>query len=209
MTSETIKQAVDRLAQLPGIGPRHAARLVYFLLKTTKKDVDSLADGIRALKIKVNTCPVCFSSFEPSEVDQKTCSICANQKRQKTSICIVEKEADREPIEHTGLFKGVYHVVGEHVDTLGKTPAQSVKRLLERITYIKNQLPEKKQSDMEIILAMNATTEGDAIVAYLEKLIKPLGVPIARLGRGLSSGSELEYADQETLTAALENRKPR
>ncbi len=209
MISKSIQNAIERLAKLPGIGPRHAARIAFYLLKESKKEVENFADHLKALKERVRTCPVCFLSFEPVRQDQKACDICTNLKRSKTAICVVEKETDVEAIEKTGLFKGVYHVVGENVDTLDKTTSASVKRLLDRIAYIKKQLTAKKQPEMEVILATNATTEGEALSSYLKKLIKPLGVNISRLGRGLSSGTELEYADQHTLASAFENRKPR
>ncbi|MBI1755070.1 recombination protein RecR [Candidatus Azambacteria bacterium] len=207
MFSKAIQNAIDRLAKLPGIGPRHATRLVFHMLKMAGKDVDGLAGSITMLKEKIKTCPVCFAIFEILSDEQKTCLICADPKRIKTSMCVIEKEADIEPIEKLGIFKGVYHVVGEHTDTLDKTVSPAVERLLERVAYIKKQLPQEKQKEMEIILATNATTEGDALASYLEKLLKPLGVTIAHLGRGLASGSELEYADEQTLAYALKNRK--
>lgn len=221
MLPRAIQNAIDRLAKLPGIGPRHATRLVFHMLKMAEKDVDALAKSVQTLKEKINTCPVCFASFEIVSDERKTCLICADSKRIKTSMCVIEKEADIEPIEKLGIFKGVYHVVGEHTDTLDKTVPIAVQRLLERVAYIKKQLPSyddrsalsvrgmpsEKQKEMEIILATNATTEGDALASYLEKLLKPLGVAIAHLGRGLASGSELEYADEQTLAHALKNRK--
>ncbi|MEK7493992.1 MAG: toprim domain-containing protein, partial [Patescibacteria group bacterium] len=133
--------------------------------------------------------------------------ICADTKRIKTAICVVERESDIDPIERTGAFKGTYHVVGESVDVLEKATPPSINQLLDRIAYIKKQLPQEKQKNMEVVLAMNATVEGDALALYLIKLITPLGVAVHRLGRGLASGAELEYADQQTLINALENRK--
>lgn len=207
MTPKAIQNVIDRLAKLPGIGPRHAARIVYFLLKTGHTELGEFSDSLKALKEKIKTCPVCFASFESTNGEQKTCLICADSKRTKTLLCVIEKESDIEPIEKTGLFKGVYHVVGEDIDTLDKTPSPAAAHLKERVLYIRKQLPLKRQDGMEVILATNATTEGDALAAYLEKMIKPLGVKISRLGRGLASGAELEYADQQTLAHAIENRK--
>jgi len=167
MLSKTVQNVIDRLAKLPGIGPRHASRIVFYLLKTEKKDVNGLAEDLKALKERVCTCPVCFSSYEETN-SGNTCAICADTKRKKTLLCVIEKESDIEPIEKTGFFKGVYHVVGEDVDTLEKTPPPAVARLKERILYIRKQLPLKRQEEMEVILATNATTEGDALAAYLE-----------------------------------------
>jgi len=172
-----------------------------------KNDVAALTDALTELKEKIRSCPVCFSSFEANTQDQKTCLYCANQKRLKTLICVVAKETDRDQIENTGAFPGVYHVVEESADASDASTTPSVKRLLERISYIQKQLPKTKQAEMEIVLATDATTEGEALASYLEKIIKPLGVRVARLGRGLASGLELEYADKHTISAALKNRK--
>ena len=207
MISKTIKNASDKFASLPGIGPRQAARIVSHLLKSPADDATALAESIRELKKKIRACPICFSSYEPTQSDQKTCAFCADKKRAKQIICVVGKETDIEPIEKTGLFKGVYHIVAEEKNYLDKSVAPSVKRLLERIAFIKKQLPQNKTNEMEIILALDATVEGDALGSYLEKLVKPIHVKISRLGRGLATGGELEYADRQTLSSALENRK--
>lgn len=206
MVPKTIQNAIDWLTKLPGIGPRHASRLVFHMLAMPEKEIHGLADAIRKLTEKIESCPVCFSSFEIQSPGQKTCTYCADTKRSKTLICVVAKETDRDQIEKTGAFKGVYHVVGENADTLDAAVPPSIARLLERVAYIKKQLPPAKQGEMEVILATDATTEGEALAAYLENKIRPLGVRAAQLGRGLASGLELEYADQHTLAAALKNR---
>lgn len=175
----------------------------------------ALLESISDLKKKIRTCPICFSSYEPASTGQKTCAFCADKKRLKQIICIVGKETDIEPIEKTGLFKGVYHIIPEKKNYLDKSISLPAKRLLERIAFIKKQLlacagrPEGKEREMEIILALDATVEGDTLGSYLEKLIKPLNVKISRLGRGLATGGELEYADKHTLMNALENRRQR
>ncbi len=207
MLPKTIQTAIDALARLPGIGPRQATRIVYYLVNGSKKDSTELAHAITAINDTIKTCPLCFASYEVTRDEQKTCLICANPARKKTSLCIVEREMDIETIEKTKIFKGIYHVVGEQVDTLAKTPHPSVKRLLERIAFIRKQLLLSKQKEMEVIIATNATVEGDVLAAYLEKHIVPLEVAVTRLARGLASGAELEYADTQTLTHAIENRK--
>ena len=209
MISKTIQTAIDSLARLPGIGPRQAARIVFSLINGSKKEGEELARAIAALGENIRTCPVCFASYEMTRDGQKTCLICANPARQKTALCVVEREMDIETIEKTKLFKGVYHVVGEQIDTLAKTIPPTVKRLLLRIAFIYKQLPLSKQKEMEVILATNATVEGDVLASYLEKHIAPLGAAVPRLARDLASGAELEYADTQTLLAAFENRKPR
>lgn len=207
MLPKTIQNTIDQFASLPGIGPRHAARIVLYILKSPPDEALELSKSILELNKKIKSCSVCFLSYEPDTSEQKICLICGDKKRLRSSICVVNKETDVEPIEKIGLFKGVYHIVEEQKDCSDKTIHPSIKRLMERILFIKKQLPENKQKDMEIILAMSATVEGDALMAHLEKLIKPLGVKITRLGRGLATGGELEYADQQTLASALENRK--
>lgn len=207
MISKTIKHATDQFASLPGIGPRHAARIVSHILKSSPNEALELAESILELNKKIKSCPVCFLSYESNDTTRKICLFCDDKKRTRSIICVIGKETDVEPIEKTGLFKGVYHAVGEQKDYLNKIIHPSIKQLLERIAFIKKQLPEKKQKDMEIILAMDATVEGDALATHLEKLIKPLGVKITRLGRGLATGGELEYADQQTIASALENRR--
>lgn len=209
MISKTIQSVIDAFSKFSGIGPRQAQRLAFELLKLDKKELGMLADAISALGEKIKLCPICFQSYEASQGGQKTCQLCANQKRNRMMICVVEKETDIDPIEKTGAFKGVYHVIGENIDVFEKTPPKTIQRLLDRIAFIKKQLPKTKQESMEIILAMNATVESDALALYLEKLIKPLGVIITKLGRGLASGSELEFVDHETIENALLNRKSR
>ncbi len=207
MLPQTIQNAIDVLSELPGIGPRQATRIAFYLVGIKKEDCAKLALCIMALAEKIKICPVCFASYEALNEIRKTCAICANPARQKTSLCVVERETDIETIEKAGIFKGVYHVLGEHIDTINKTVPATIKHLLERIAFIQKQLPSRTQKDMEIILATNATVEGDALAAYLEKHITPAGPAVTRLGRGLASGSELEYADTQTLLAAFENRK--
>ena len=206
MTPKTIQAVIDHFTRLPGIGPRQATRIAFFLLKLSPSEVTSLSRSLIALKEKIKICPVCFAGFEVTG-DEKTCTICANQKRIKTSICVVERESDIEPIEKTGIFKGTYHVVGESVDILERATPATITHLLNRITYIQKQLPPERQKTIEVILALNATVEGDAFALYIERLLRPLSVTITRLGKGLASGAEHEYADQQTLIHALENRK--
>src|SRR3989344_5089003 len=206
MTPKATQNVINQLADLPGIGPRQAARIAFHLLKLSANAVEQLARDITVMKEKIKICPVCLAGFE-EESNAKTCSICADAKRIKTTMCVVERESDIDPIERTGVYKGTYHVIGENVDILEKTTPPSIKQLLDRITYIKKQLPSEKQKNMEIVLAVNATVEGDALALYLAKLIAPLAVAVHRLGRGLASGAELEYADQQTLINALKNRK--
>lgn len=206
MTSKAIRAVIDQFTSLPGIGPRQAARIAFFLLKLPPSEISAFSRALITLKEKIKICPVCFAGFEQAD-DEKACPICTNAKRIKTSICVVERESDIDPIEKTGSFKGTYHVVGESIDILEHSVPRTVAHLLNRVAYIQKQLPEEKQKGVEVILALNATVEGDALALYIEKLLRPLHITITRLGRGLASGAELEYADQQTLVNALENRK--
>lgn len=207
MNSKTIQDLIDTLSGLPGIGPRHATRIAFHLINAKKTDNAKLASLITSLAEKIKICPVCLASYETQRDGQKTCGLCANPKRLKTSLCVVERETDIDTIEKAGIFKGVYQVLGEESNILDKVMPAPVAHLLERIAFIQKQLPGQKKKEMEIILATNATVQGDVLAGYLEKNISPLGVTITRLGRGLASGSELEYADTQTLQAAFENRK--
>lgn len=206
MIPKAIQTAIERLSRLPGIGPRQATRIAFFLLKSSRADVESLARALTAIKERITICPICFAGFEPLE-GEKTCAICANPKRIKTSICVVERESDIEPIERTGIYKGTYHVAGESIDILAHAVPHSITHLRDRIAYIKKQLPPERQKSIEVIVALNATVEGDAFALYIEKILRPLDITITRLGKGLATGAELEYADQQTLINALENRR--
>lgn len=206
MTPKAIQTVIDHFSRLPGIGPRQATRIAFFLLKASRADNESFARSLIALQEKIKICPICFAGFEMIS-DEKTCTICANPKRIKTAICVVERESDIEPIERTGLFKGTYQVAGESMDILEQAVPRSIAHLRERIMYIQKQLPPERQKGIEVILALNATVEGDAFALYIEKILRPLGITVTRLGKGLATGAELEYADQQTLIHALENRK--
>ncbi|MEK7520413.1 MAG: recombination mediator RecR [Patescibacteria group bacterium] len=203
-----IHDLIETIARFPGIGPRQAQRIVFYLIRMPAPERQHLIASVAALGKRVRTCPLCARSFEPASAPQKTCSICADPKRIKTTICVVEQETDIDPIEKTGAFRGIYHVIGHDSDLLAKTTPQAIRKLLERIAFIVRQIPPKKREIMEVILATNATVEGDALSLYLEKLMRPLSVRITRLGRGLASGAELEYADQQTIKDAVANRKP-
>jgi len=199
MFSRSIQNLIDSLAKLPSIGPRQAARIVFYILK--KPEVaEKIAQDLLNMKKNVRLCKECFLSYE--DKNDELCHICQNTSRKKNIICVLEKELEIDNIEKTGIFQGVYHIVGENLDILKKeeTP-KSIKRLLERIEALK-----KDGVEAEIIIATNPTTEGDAMMMYLERKLKPLDVKITKLGRGLATGGELEYADSETITSAFSNR---
>jgi len=201
MYSKPIKNLIDDFAKLPSIGPRQATRIVFSLLKKQDDLVRKFAQDLIELKKNIKLCQECFLSYE-NEEGKTTCHICSNPKRDKNTICVIQKEIEVENIEKTGMFNGVYHLVGEDVNVLEKGSIPfSVKKLLERIKNSKD-----GSENIEIILATNPTTEGDSVMMYLKELLKPLDVKVSSLGRGLASGGELEYADQNTLSHAFKNR---
>jgi recombination protein RecR len=207
--SPVIQKLINLFSKFPTVGPRTSARFVFFLLRSKQEDVDELMGAVSNLKKKVKTCPFCFNLFEPSS-EIKFCKICSNSLRNKSLLCLIEKETDLLAIENTKKYKGLYFVLGGTISSLRKTrktPSSNSgilreKELIERV----KKHPEIK----EIIIATNTTNEGIATALYLERLLKPIvnqTVKITRLARGMPTGGELEYADEETLYSALEGRK--
>lgn len=199
MLPPSLKTLIDHLSKLPGLGQRSATRLAFYLLSRPTEELTSLAQAIKDLPQKIKHCPRCFNLT----TDSSLCAICANKSRQQNLICVVEDIMDIIPIERTRQFGGVYHVLGGLISPVeGLTPDKL--RVKELVTRIKQMLAQKIQP--EIILALNPTTEGDTTGLYLEKLLKPSGARITKLNRGLSTGSDLEYADETTLINALKFR---
>jgi recombination protein RecR len=198
MYPPSIQKLIDLFSKFPTVGPRTAARFVFYLIKRPKEEIEELINSISNLKKSVKTCAFCFNPFES---EGTLCEICSDPSRDKTLLCIIEKETDLIPIEKTKKYKGIYFILGGTVSALKKTEVEKlrIKNLEEKL---KNH-PEIK----EIIIAINPTTEGEATALYLERLLKPLNKKITRLGRGLPVGGELEYTDEETLKAAFEGRR--
>ena len=194
-TADSVNRLMQELAKLPGIGPKSAQRLTYYLLRTQKEQVTALAEAIISLKNSTRLCSACFNI-----ADSELCPICRNDKRDKTSICVVEQPQDILALEHSGIYKGLYHVLHGAISPTDGIGINDIKiaDLLERL----------KGSDIyEVILATNPTLEGEQTAMYLNKLIMPIGIKVTRLARGLPFGTELEYADDVTLTRALEGRQ--
>lgn len=190
-----ITRLVDELKRLPGVGPRTAHRLAFHLLRQPAADIERLAQAIIAAKQNLRTCSICHNITE-----QDPCGFCASSTRNPKQICVVEWAQDILNIERTRSYQGRYHVLGGVLSPLqGIGPEQlNIKSLLERL---------KGDSIEEIVVATNPNAEGEATALYLSKLIKPLGVRVTRLAMGLPAGGELEYADQITMTRALEGRR--
>jgi len=193
-TPESVEQLVEQFAQLPGIGRKTAHRLALYVLKMEREEIVTLAKALVNVKDKVRYCSVCSNITESDP-----CRICSNTRRDRHVICVVEEPSDVLALEKTNEFKGLYHVLGgalSPLDGIGPDDLR-IKELLGRLSGTGME---------EIILAMNPNVEGEATTLYLSKLIKPLGVRVTRIARGLPVGSDLEYADEATLSRALEGR---
>jgi len=191
---DAVERLISEFSKLPGIGRKTAQRLTFFLLKEERERVLSLAEAIVALKDRVRYCSVCFNITE-----QDPCAICRDPRRQHDIICVVEEPSDLMAIERLGVYKGVYHVLGgvlSPLDGIGPEDLH-IRELLERL----------KEGVKEVILATNPTVEGEATALYLSRLIRPLGVKISQIARGLPVGGDIELADEMTLTRAFEGRR--
>ena len=186
---------IDALSRLPGIGPKSAQRIAFHLIKSDERDVEQLSAAISKAKATVRFCERCSNFAETS-----LCHFCSDDRRDATTICVVEESRDVVAIEKTGEFRGRYHVLLGAINPLdGVGPEQlKIRELLTRIE------PEKVA---EIILCLNPNTEGDVTSMYLARILKPLGVKVTRIASGLPVGGDLEYADELTLGRALEGRR--
>ena len=191
--------AVDRLVQelnkLPGIGLKGAQRLAFHLLRAPEEQSKTLADAILSVKQKTRLCSVCCNI-----TDTDPCPICGSDQRERNKICIVEQPQDIVALEHTKIFNGLYHVLHGAISPTEGVGADDI-RLKELMAHLKDGKVD------EVILATNTNLEGEQTAMYLHKMISPLGVKVTRLARGLPFGTELEYADDVTLTRAIEGRQ--
>ncbi|TFG35447.1 MAG: recombination protein RecR [Parcubacteria group bacterium] len=200
MKSFSADKLIKIFSKFPTVGPRTAARFVFYLIQKPKEETDELINAILELKKNIKTCTLCFNHFE-SDNGETLCEVCSDQRRDKTLLCLVEKEIDLIAFEKTKRYKGLYFVLGGTISAIKKSDFEKLRTgALEQ--RIKNN-PEIQ----EIIVAFNPTTEGEATALYIERLLKPLNKKFTHLGRGLPTGAELEYADEETLGAALDGRK--
>ena len=193
---EPVARLIEALQRLPGIGPKTAQRLTFFLLKRPSEEVRELAESLVAVKERIVSCQTCFNV-----TDEDPCRICADPARDGRLLCVVEEPNDLLAMERTGEFRGRYHVLQGALSPLeGIGPDDlRVRELLARL--------DEGGPTTEIILATNPNVEGEATALYLAKLLRPLGLRITRIARGLPVGGDLEYADQVTLSKALEGRR--
>lgn len=192
---ESLRRLIESFMVLPGIGRRTAERFAFSLLQGKSEAANELASAITELREHIMVCHECGQFSECS-----TCSICSDVKRDTSELCVVADGRDIFPIEQTGLYHGRYYVLGGLINPLEGMHATQL-----RINELQTKL--KTNGVKELILALNANLEGDATGLYLIKILKPLGIKITRLARGLPTGSRLEYADEATLQSALLNRK--
>jgi recombination protein RecR len=192
-TSESLEKLIGEFSKLPGIGRKTAQRLAFYLLKQPREEVEALAQALVDVKEKTKLCSVCFNITETDP-----CPICSDVRRDHTTICVVEEPNDVLAIEKTGMYHGVYHVLGGALSPLDGVGPENLK--------IKELLARMTDEVQEVILATNPNVEGEATALYIQKLVKPLGKRITRLARGIPTGSDLEFVDELTLSRALEGR---
>jgi recombination protein RecR len=193
--SASIQRLLDELERLPGIGPKSAQRIAFWLLDSDESAGKRLADAILDVEQTVHFCPRCFNYAEGD-----LCPICSDPLRDQSIICVVEEPRDVTAIEKTGQFKGLYHVLGGVISPMdGIGPEQlHVKELLARLS---------DSQVSEVLIATNPNVEGETTAVYLSRFIKPLGISVTRLASGLPMGGDLEYADEMTLGRAIEARR--
>lgn len=191
---EPMGRLITELTRLPGVGPKSAQRLALFILQASGGEIKALIDAIEETKKKVTNCSVCFNLTVSDH-----CDICSSQDRDRSKVCVVAGPQDLIAVEKTREYNGLYHVLGGIISPLdGMGPENlRIKELLKRLG----------SGVSEVILALNPTVEGEATVLYLTKLLKPLGVKVSRIAYGLPVGSDMDYADEVTLTKAFEGRR--
>ena len=190
-----IAQLIEEFHKLPGIGPKSAQRLAYYLIRISSEEAKSLADAIIEAKDKITFCSICQNITEGDP-----CPICVNETRDQRIICVVEEPLDVLAIERVHVFKGLYHVLHGVISPMNGIGPEDI-RIKDLLTRLKPNTVE------EIILATNPNLEGEATAMYIHRLLSNLGIRITKLARGLPTGSDLEYADDMTLSRALEGRQ--
>ncbi|MFC1905027.1 recombination mediator RecR [Chloroflexota bacterium] len=194
-TTDAINKLIQEFNKLPGIGPKSAQRITYYMLRAPEEQAKLLAEALLSVKQKTKLCSICFTVTESDP-----CFICRSDQRDPTNLCIVEQPQDILALEHTGIYKGLYHVLHGAI-----SPTEGVAANDIRIKELMDRLQGSPVG--EVILATNPTLEGEQTAMYLNRLILPLGIKVTRLARGLPFGTELEYADDVTLTRAIEGRQ--
>ncbi len=195
-TSPTVARLIEALHRLPGIGPKTAQRLTYHMVRMPIEEARSLSEAILAIKTLISFCSSCQNITETDP-----CPLCSDPRRDRSQLCVVEEPLDILPLERSGKFSGLYHVLHGVISPMnGIGPEElKIRELLERL---------KDGQVKEVIMGINPNLEGDATCMYINGLISPLGITVTRLARGLPAGGDLEYVDDLTLARALEGRQP-
>lgn len=190
-----LERLIAELAKLPGVGRKTAQRFAFHFLKAPRSEVDALVESLRDLTDKIRLCATCFNV-----ADSEICPICADPRRERGVVCVVEEATNLLAIERTGSFHGLYHVLGGALSPLRDVGPDDLRisELLQRV---------REDAVREVILATSPNVEGEATAVYLSRLLKPLGVATTRLAQGLPAGADLEFTDDITLQRALENRR--
>ncbi|WP_302936718.1 recombination mediator RecR [uncultured Senegalimassilia sp.] len=194
-SAPAIQKLLDELERLPGVGPKSAQRMAYWILNTDRATALRLAEAIVEVKDTVHFCSRCFNYAEEDE-----CEICRSTSRNRQLLCVVSEPRDIPPIERTAVYQGLYHVLGgalSPMDGIGPDNLH-IAQLMQRLAT---------EDVQEVVLATNPNVEGETTAAYLARLIKPLGIKVTRLASGLPVGGDLEFADEVTLGRALEARR--
>ncbi|MBS1959228.1 MAG: recombination protein RecR [Bdellovibrionales bacterium] len=194
-----LSKLVFELSKLPGIGEKTATRLAYFILNQDASYSDSLSQALRDAKAKLKLCAQCFNFAEANNEGSALCEICSDINRDQNQICVVERPSDVTPIERTGTYKGVYHVLHGLLSPLDGIGPEDIK--------LKEILVRLKTVDTrEVIFALNPSVEGEATTLYLSRLLKPIGIKLSQVAYGIPFGGTIEFTDRQTLGKALENR---
>ncbi len=200
----TIEQLAELIMRFPGIGPRQAKRIVYFLLTQDQQFLNSLSEKIEIIKKMSKQCTFCHRYFSPNG-NKDLCTLCSSPNRSQESLMIVEKDVDLDNIERSGAYDGRYFVLGGVVSLLDKELNKTI-----RSSALLKTIKEHKHPLKEVVLALSATPAGEETALHITELLEPLSkkhkFSISKLGRGLSTGSELEYVDSDTIKSALERR---
>jgi recombination protein RecR len=200
VTPKPVTRLIEAFSQLPGIGPKTASRLTFYLLRRPAEQAEALADALHDLKQKIVFCSDCFNITETNP-----CAVCQDEARDRSIICVVEEPLDVLAIDRTGEYRGLYHVLHGSI-----SPVEGIGPDELRINELMGRLKEaglKGDPVREVLVATNPNLEGEATAMYLARLIQPLGIRVTRLARGLPVGGDLEYADAVTLSRALEGRR--
>lgn len=192
-----IEQVTGELARLPGVGPKTALRLVHHLMKGSKEDTHRLARALVDLADRIRPCHVCGNFSE-----REACAVCSDPRRDASLLCVVEEAFEVAAIERTGRYRGLFHVLGGRLSPLDGIGPDEL-----RVASLLARLAEADPPVREVVLATNASVEGEATAVYLEEQVRPIGVRVTRLARGIPVGSDLEYVDGTTIAEALAGRR--